>query len=308
MNEPLEVKISEKYYMEQGRGIEQLLAVSLNESIELHEFESFIQLKGDIILEGEYACENHPYEPGEKLQYPQRKYIHTVEMLDNDIVYFKQSIPIDITIPRANILQVQDIHVDIHQFDYSIPTPHLIILFATIRVNGIMKVGKEGVEDNPRVGEGIPLSAEENQEQLQNSLPIDETEVNDLVADIHAIEVDERNTIVDKDGRKDNMNLDNQSEASLEDPVILDEANKEQAYEIEKEETDENKMEQGSKSFLMSLFDEEKTATVILYIVQDGESLKEIADRFDLTEAVLRRHNTSIMNDVTPGDVLSVYL
>lgn len=308
MNEPLEVKISEKYYMEQGRGIEQLLAVSLNESIELHEFESFIQLKGDIILEGEYACEDHPYEPGEKLQYPQRKYIHTVEMLDNDIVYFKQSIPIDITIPRANILQVQDIHVDIHQFDYSIPTPHLIILFATIRVNGIMKVGKEGVEDNPRVGEGIPLSAEENQEQLQNSLPIDETEVNDLVADIHTIEVDERNTIVDKDGRKDNMNLDKQSEASLEDPVILDEANKEQAYEIEKEETDENKMEQGSKSFLMSLFDEEKTATVILYVVQDGESLKEIADRFDLTEAVLRRHNTSIMNDVTPGDVLSVYL
>lgn len=328
-SEPLEVKISEKYYIEKGQGIEQLLAVSLDESIRLHDFPSFIQLKGEIVLEGEYASENKDHDDGERHQFPQKKYMQSIQMLDNGVAYFRQIIPIDITIPKSNIKHIDDIQVEIKHFDYSIPTPYIFILFATVQVNGIVKENislskeKESINHVNQIKEKEVERIEEeepeenvfvehdeieqiSEELLNKDMPeeMEHSEVVDAVQEeIEEIEeVEKVEEVEELEQRTMNQQEIHYTVISGEDNHVNDNIR----YEAEiEEQSDEQQLNE--RSFLTELFGEDTIATVTKYVVQTDDSVESIAEKFEITPSELMKNNHLHVSHVNAGDVLSIY-
>lgn len=297
---PLEVKISEKYYIEKGQGIDQLLAVSLDEHIRLHEFPSFIQLKGELVLEGEFAKEDGVTVPGEKQQYPQRKYMQSIQQLEDGVAYFRQIIPVDITIPKSSVRHIEDIRVNISHFDYSIPTPHIFILFATLLVKGILKEEEREQEED--------VVSDEVVEQVEEVVEVAEV---DILEDNHDTLENEKVDI-----SEEVLPVLKEVIADEEEPEILQSVAEELAPIMETEqEVDSSFSEEEEvaevvyegRSFLDDLFGEERAAQVTMYVVQVDDSLVSIAEKFELSPAEISRHNREVVDDLAVGSVLTIY-
>lgn len=318
MNKPLEVKISEKYYIEKGQGIDQLLAVSLDDHIRLHEFPSFIQLKGEVILEGEFAKEPGIRNLGERKDFPQRKYMQSIELLEDGIAYFRQIIPVDITIPKSSVRDIEDIQVSIHHFDYSIPTPHIFILFATLCVTGIVKeeeeetraqsdavleeviIEEKPVEETPTVVEDV---AEELAEELAaEELPIEEVLQPEVESIVNVERLDEKidNETIDEVPYVVHKNV---AEDSDEGMVVDDEVDS----SFSEAEVVEGEVREVHESFLDELFGADRVAQVTKYVVQEEDSLASVAERFAVPVGELSRVNREVVDDFRVGVVLTIY-
>src|SRR5699024_5516303 len=99
----VEVKISEKFYLEEGRGVEELQELSIEDVLNWEDYHSFIQTKGHLYVKGYYLHEDGHYDQSEKLHYPERKYLDHIEEINESESLFTQTIPIDVTIPKDKV-------------------------------------------------------------------------------------------------------------------------------------------------------------------------------------------------------------
>lgn len=309
MDKPLEVKISEKYYIEKGQGIEQLLAVSLDDHIRLHEFPSFIQLKGEVILEGEFAKEPGIRNPSERKDYPQRKYMQSIELLEEGIAYFRQIIPVDITIPKSSVRDIEDIQVSINHFDYSIPTPHIFILFATLCVTGIVKdeeKDKPAQSDAVLEEEVVPKEVVEKLVASEQDIVEEQTEVAAEESELVGVE-DVAELVVQEDdvSTVEVPYVANQNAAEDPDEVVVADEKVDSSFsEVEDVEGDVREVHE---SFLDELFGADRVAQVTKYVVQEDDSLASVAERFEVPVGELSRVNRNVVDDFRVGTVLTIY-
>lgn len=165
----LRFTIEESVWLRNGQEVAEVLSLSLNPEIAIEEVSEQILIKGYLYLTGEYKpvtkdenqdnLENQSLK--DQLQFRSMEQINEVA----DGVYeLEHRFPVDITIPKQRIANVDEVYVNVESFDYDLPSHNCIELTADIEITGLNQESQEEptyVEDN-----AVPVRVEDTEEQI----------------------------------------------------------------------------------------------------------------------------------------------
>ncbi|WP_251459708.1 LysM peptidoglycan-binding domain-containing protein [Weizmannia agrestimuris] len=128
--------LEELIWFKKGQEVEELLSISLDPHITIQELEQYVVIKGNLYLAGEYiGCGE---EEGEDVLF--RKYVQAVQYREEDGIFeFYQSFPVDVTIPKTRIADIEDLDVNIEGFDYQFHGTDCLKINADIAIEGILQ-------------------------------------------------------------------------------------------------------------------------------------------------------------------------
>lgn len=132
--------LEELIWFKKGQEVEELLSISLDPHITIQELEQYVVIKGNLYLSGEYiGCGE---EEGEDVLF--RKYVQVVQYREEDGIFeFYQSFPVDVTIPKTRIADIEELDVNIEGFDYQFHGTDCLKINADIAIEGILQDGDE---------------------------------------------------------------------------------------------------------------------------------------------------------------------
>ncbi|WP_169908163.1 stage VI sporulation protein D [Metabacillus halosaccharovorans] len=165
----LRFSVEESVWFQKGQEVSELLSISLDPDISIHEHDQYISIRGALLLTGEYKIDQDGSE-GDSFEYANVRYVNEVETREDGISELSHRFPVDITIPRNRISQLDDVYVSIESFDYELPELKCLKLIADLSISGISD--SEAVQN-----EEVETTREEELEPLYRESQ-DETEVN----------------------------------------------------------------------------------------------------------------------------------
>src|SRR5699024_6531963 len=120
------------------QGIEEMLAISLDPDIAIETFHEDIQIRGIIILQGEYKKvideqTNVEHEKDSSLQIIEKM----IETEENQVM-FSHRFPVEVTVAENRINDLNDVKVEVVAFDYEIPTNDSLNISAELHIHGIL--------------------------------------------------------------------------------------------------------------------------------------------------------------------------
>ena len=164
----LRFSVEESVWFQKGQEVSELLSISLDPDISIHEHDQYISIRGALLLTGEYKIDQDGSE-GDSFEYANVRYVNEVETREDGISELSHRFPVDITIPRNRISQLDDVYVSIESFDYELPELKCLKLIADLSISGISD--SEAVQN-----EEVETTREEELEPLYRESQ-DETEV-----------------------------------------------------------------------------------------------------------------------------------
>lgn len=134
----LEFQLDERIYFESGQEIEEMLAISLDPDILVQSLADHVQIRGLIILRGEYqkSVVSRAEEEGDDF----RKLLNYVEKVideDEEKARFTHRFPVEISVPHDRVEHLDDITVSVDNFDYELPANNTLRLKAAVHIYGI---------------------------------------------------------------------------------------------------------------------------------------------------------------------------
>lgn len=383
----LRFSLEESIWFKKGQEVEELLSISLDPHITIQEQEQYILIRGSLDLSGEYLPssvrdDDEAYEVDEILE-ASGKYVQMVESREKGELEFIHCFPVDVTIPKNRIENLEDIDVYVEAFDYAVPENACIRLNADLTITGIFgdqqvqtPVEEELYEPMYRAVDTMEeVEAEEAEVTLETVVPDyveeppreEEYDVSTLSPAYDEAEDEEEPEETEEtepfvlEGRvtpeEEEIPVQIQYESFPEPEAMrsekmfelpeheLSESSEDQTYqhhaqepvqppvqlpvqevmEVEEEEEEESsssseveaakekakgkkkKYESISLTDFFARKEEERGATLRVCIVQDGDTLDSIAEKYELTIPQLLRVNQLEANqDVYGGQVLYI--
>ncbi|RLQ98036.1 stage VI sporulation protein D [Falsibacillus albus] len=166
----LRFSLEESVWFKKGQEVEELLSISLDPFISIQEQEQYVLIRGNLELTGEYKLE-----ASEEVEVFQQagKYMDEVELREDGNGGFKHHFPVDITIPKNRIQEMEQIDVAVETFDYVLPEKGCLKLTADLKISGIYGEQQTKIEQEVEEAEFEPMyrttavEVEEEQEQDQ---------------------------------------------------------------------------------------------------------------------------------------------
>jgi len=167
----LKFPLEETVWFQKGQEVDELISISLDPNISIIDEDDYVVLKGTLELNGEFnqglgnkAIGDFP-ETG-------RTYIEAVNIRNEEESIFSHRFPVDITIPKRRIVNVDDMEIEIHTFDYELEDNCRLKLIADIYVHGIYEEGteirdsfEESLEDEEQLND--VFEEDDEQEQVE---------------------------------------------------------------------------------------------------------------------------------------------
>lgn len=183
--------IEESVCFKKGQEVLDLLGMSLDPEISVHEHEDYISIKGALVLSGEYRPHVADGNDQEDSGFRETSFYRTIDEVteaEDGIYRMKHNFPIDITIPTNRIQSLEDVYILIESFDYEIPELGKLQLKADLCIGGIIndrEVKKEKQEAVEAISETredqqlteieqVPSLQEERSEQIVNQQLVEE--------------------------------------------------------------------------------------------------------------------------------------
>ena len=377
----LRFTLEESVWFKKGQEVSELISISLDPDITIHEEDQYVIIKGFLQLTGEYKRHGDLDSDEELPASP--KFVQMVEHRHGDVFEFIHRFPVDIMIPVNRIKNTEDIEVVIESFDYHLPERSCLKLVADLTISGLSNEEENNLPDEH--GSGIqhavirPLhfdnSAQRPLEETQRESPQEHrpsTEENageDLFAPFSAaarkqLEPEQEKILplapewtavrseterTDSRDRKENpemeaVNLQNRGERREEPEPVADRpegsslsaAGEGESFRLaEREKSAGNVSEAGepdeeSSSFQPDLAFKEKkkkekkdgislaeffarkeeadeVARSKVCIVQQGDTIETIAERYDVSvQSILKINDMDMNQDVQTGQVLYI--
>ncbi|MBS4176177.1 stage VI sporulation protein D [Lederbergia citrea] len=160
----LRFPLEESVWFEKGQEVDELISISLDPHITILDEDDYVVLKGSLELNGEYKhlIDN---ELDEAFPVPGRKYVQAVEVRNEEVSEFLHHFPVDITIPKRRIINVEEMELDIQSFDYVFPENCRLQLMADIYVHGIYEEESDIFGDVENQVEELPDEVESEEVQ-----------------------------------------------------------------------------------------------------------------------------------------------
>jgi stage VI sporulation protein D len=136
----LRFSLEESVWFQKGQEVDELLSISLAPNITIQESDQYITIKGSLELTGEYNHEMS-FEDEEELDdyfSHNPRTVQIVELREEEDVYaFIHEFPVEVTIPKNRIHNLDDIDVSVETFDYAFPEKSCLRLSADLIILGL---------------------------------------------------------------------------------------------------------------------------------------------------------------------------
>ncbi|MGG3842174.1 stage VI sporulation protein D [Anoxybacillus kestanbolensis] len=354
----LRFSIEEAVAFRREHHVDQLLSISLQPTITIEEQEDYVYIRGVLELSGEYTKHE---EDGEDVEtFELGRYIEQVRMRDEETGEFLHQFPIDITVPKERVDDLEQVYVLIESFDYDLRKNELLLI-AEVAIHGIqMDDDREDEEewDAYNVDDFEPFEAVAHQEVYEEEK--EEQEERETIVNVPTFYMLHEEQVADNDEHKEER-IDVQGEHE-EEQVADNDEHKEERIDVQGEheeeqvaDNDEHKEEridvqgeheeeqvdtqkgyeeeQESKReetsfqlelkgretnekrnenalYLTKLFgknEEQAFARLKICIVQQGDSLDKIAERYDVSvQQLLRTNHLESGADIHEGQLLYI--
>src|SRR5699024_3863063 len=145
------------------QGIEEMLAISLDPDIAIETFHEDIRIRGIIILQGEYnkvldEQNKSDLEPFSSLQIIEKM----IETEENQVM-FSHRFPVEVTVAKNRINDLNDVKVEVVAYDYEIPANNRLNISAELHIHGILN--ERNVPDHNKEIEDVKDTPEKLQEE-----------------------------------------------------------------------------------------------------------------------------------------------
>ena len=151
----LRFSLEESVWFQKGQEVDELISISLAPNITIQESDQYITIKGSLELTGEYNREDRFEDEEEIDDYFSHnpKTVHMVELREEEDVFaFTHQFPVEVTIPKNRIENLDDIDVTVETFDYAFPEKSCLRLSADLIILGLY-----GEQQHQLYEEEIPI-------------------------------------------------------------------------------------------------------------------------------------------------------
>ncbi|WP_175639851.1 stage VI sporulation protein D [Metabacillus schmidteae] len=383
----LRFSVEESVWFQKGQEVSELLSISLDPDISIHEHDQYISIRGALQLTGEYKIDQDGSE-GDSFEYANVRYVNEVETREDGISELSHRFPVDITIPRNRISQLDEVYVSIESFDYELPEIKCLKLIADLSISGIADsetVQTEESVEATREEDLEPLFRESKDESEINAVETiveaertavspfssfydvnesDDSDVDklsptsitiqdevneareeenteeiispELTSDVEEQEEPEQQEVLNESNQEQELEIEQEQEKEQEDlydPFTVEVRKEEQNIEqqevqysffskpdvkseevVEMKEADardeEDHKGQKNAHYLTSLFardEEEDFSRVKMCIVQQGDTLNSISERYEISvQQIVRVNEFQADQDVYEGQILYI--
>ena len=167
----LRFSLEESVWFQKGQEVDELISISLAPNITIQESDQYITIKGSLELTGEYNREDSFEDEEEIDDYFSHnpKTVHMVELREEEDVFaFTHQFPVEVTIPKNRIQNLDDIDVTVETFDYAFPEKSCLRLSADLIILGLY-----GEQQHQLYEEEIPdldVERDEFEEELKMTI------------------------------------------------------------------------------------------------------------------------------------------
>lgn len=298
--EQMFVPIDEKLFVLQNQKISEMMTISLDPDIAVIEKADFVQLQGQVLLQGKYkkVVDNELIDSVVE----EKAYIKDVQELHYNEVIFAHPFPVEITIAAYRIDEINDITVKVAHFDYEVIEPTQIHIKARLEIAGLQALQDEKQtvieEENPVVETSSSASEiEKNEEKLDIEASQEKEEV------LEEREAETEEVLEESKAESEEVLAESASDS---DESIIEEAVETQAVLIGQTEDEADETE--SSSFLRELFveDLDENERLTLYITQEKDTIETVATRYEISTYQLMKDNDLTEDILEAGQILKI--
>jgi len=317
-------ELNETLYFDNAYEVKELIGISLNPEITIHPYDTYVSIRGEIQLSGEYVREPREAEEEQNLDsedFQTKRFVEEVIVTENDITEFSHRFPIDISVPAYRINTVDDLSIEIMTFDYEIPISNKLQLTAIAAIHG-MKAEIDLLEEKKKRDSEEAMLEKEESTYFEFEINQPEVEAADEPLN-QAAEKEQSNTRDEKVENHRKTTSESLAEFIQELPDEVDESKQEAKFELRAvEEKSEKKVELVDNrnreeetvedvSYLADMFrgdDEERYSKMRLCIVQPEDTIESIAEKFQVSTLQLIKQNKLDEEDydVSEGQLLYI--
>ncbi|WP_173916000.1 LysM peptidoglycan-binding domain-containing protein [Halobacillus sp. Marseille-Q1614] len=290
--------LEESLWFKEGQGVNELLGISLEPQVSISDLGEDVRLHGFVQLSGEYLAKDQKemYRDDDVRQ--AGRMIQKVERSaeDEDVSEFFHMFPVEITVSKDRVADMEDVVINIESFDYELPESNQLRLHAELVMNGILQersVNREEAEQEDIITLGPVVYKEEKEDEIRTvNAELEESsrkETHQTLADFFQTK---------------------EPEAEVEQEYVEEETEGEGAEgdDTQQEEQEESPPSvNGFKQIFQHLFpNRDETYTQMkMYIVQEDETIEMIAERYEVPVKQLEKVN-QVEDDVTAGQVVYI--
>lgn len=156
-------ELNEKLSFETGQEIDKMISISLDPDIVIQAYDEYIQIRGVVLLLGEYHRRNKR-DHHDQVNHQQHvdQYIEKVINLDDSVASFSHRFPIEISVTKERVTDIEDVTVKIEAFDYDLPSSDTLNVFASLHINGVTP---EQQAELPQDNTGLMVAKEKTANQ-----------------------------------------------------------------------------------------------------------------------------------------------
>lgn len=307
-NHSLSFDVSEMLYFETGQEIDEMLSISLDPDIAIQTYDDYIQIRGIVLLQGEYKKADVPNDSVSLATGEVTTFVEKVYELDDDRSKFSHRFPVEISIPPSLVDNLNDITVSVEAFDYELPDQNKLNIHASIQINGINDAQSMNVSNET-------LPTEDLEESSENHASNEWTESGTFHEDVSNVETEEYVA-----SEQTNEVASEMYEESLHDEMLTEQQSLDLAHDEEdteeggidiqlSESTDDEDNESVTNvQFLTDLFggEEESYTKMRIYITQEDDSIESIAKKYEMSALQLMKDNQISDESLEEGQLLYI--
>ncbi|TKD70314.1 stage VI sporulation protein D [Pseudalkalibacillus hwajinpoensis] len=332
----LHFSVEEQVWLKKGQEVEEVLSISLDPEISIEEYEDYVAVKGCLYLSGEYLQRDYNDDSDEpENEASAYRSIHEVHVREDGTASIGHRFPVDITIPASRVRSLEEIYVTVDTFDYTLNEANCLQLKADISISGIQGDEKRTEyemynEENDSADEDVEADGDETEDTVWETdvkyVDDSEEESSDLAYHLRSPQVDMRAkaerylaNLLDQEnyeeGQEPTYDFLTKMARQIEDSNFyppeqpaMEETND---YNVEEEEAVEKPQRSSREEnalYLTSMLtkEEEQFSRMKMCIIQPGDSLTEIAERYRVLPSHLARVNRLEEDEVKEGQILYI--
>ncbi|QOR65713.1 stage VI sporulation protein D [Cytobacillus suaedae] len=133
----LRFSVEESVWFQKGQEVSELVSITLDPDIVIQEHDQYVSIRGALQLSGEYRIDENRSEDEEPRDYTALRVVNQVTTREDGVSELKHRFPVDVTIPKNRIQNLDDVYVAIDSFDYELPRNGCLQLVADLSISGI---------------------------------------------------------------------------------------------------------------------------------------------------------------------------
>jgi len=139
-SKPTQLKFSldERVFFRKGDEISELISLAIEPDVTIQELDHYISIRGSLDINGEFKKSHGDLEEDEDgFSFSGQKFAQVIEAREEGVCEFSYEFPVDITIPKSRVKDVEELSFNIDSFDYDLLESNTLKVTTDITISGV---------------------------------------------------------------------------------------------------------------------------------------------------------------------------